>query len=78
MKFCNSNLTRNIFNLNMRRFFFGLVYVWYFINILVQTIPYFFYNFIGFIGTVLYKGIRVIQVLEELPVMKRILICCFF
>ena len=28
MKFCNSHLTRNIFNLNMRRFFFGLVYVY--------------------------------------------------
>ena len=27
MKFCNSHLTRNIFNLYMRRFFFGLVYV---------------------------------------------------
>ena len=26
MKFCNSHLTGNIFNLNMRRFFFGLVY----------------------------------------------------
>ena len=26
MKFCNSHLTRNIFNLCMRRFFFGLVY----------------------------------------------------
>ena len=27
MKFCNSYLTHNIFNLYMRRFFFGLVYV---------------------------------------------------
>ena len=27
MKFCNSHLTRNIFNLYVRRFFFGLVYV---------------------------------------------------
>ena len=27
VKFCNSHLTRNIFNLYMRRFFFGLVYV---------------------------------------------------
>ena len=27
MKFCNSHLTRYIFNLYMRRFFFGLVYV---------------------------------------------------
>ena len=27
MKFCNSHLTRNIFNQYMRRFFFGLVYV---------------------------------------------------
>ena len=26
MKFCNSHLTHNIFNLYMRRFFFGLVY----------------------------------------------------
>ena len=26
MKFCNSHLTRNIFNLNMRRFFLCLVY----------------------------------------------------
>ena len=26
MKFCNSHLTRNIFNLYMRCFFFGLVY----------------------------------------------------
>ena len=26
MKFCNSNLTRNIFNFYMRHFFFGLVY----------------------------------------------------
>ena len=26
MKFCNSHLTRNVFNLYMRRFFFGLVY----------------------------------------------------
>ena len=26
MKFWNSHLTRNIFNLYMRRFFFGLVY----------------------------------------------------
>ena len=26
MKFCNPHLTRNIFNLYMRRFFFGLVY----------------------------------------------------
>ena len=26
MKFCNSHLTRNIFNLYVRRFFFGLVY----------------------------------------------------
>ena len=27
MKFCNSHLTCNIFNLHMRRFFFGLVYI---------------------------------------------------
>ena len=27
MKFCNSHLTHNIFNLYMRRFFFGLVYL---------------------------------------------------
>ena len=27
MKFCNSHLTRNIFNLHMLRFFFGLVYM---------------------------------------------------
>ena len=27
MKFCTSQLIRNIFNLNMRRFFFGLVYI---------------------------------------------------
>ena len=27
MKFCHSYLTSNIFNLHMRRFFFGLVYV---------------------------------------------------
>ena len=26
MKFCNSHLIRNIFNLYVRRFFFGLVY----------------------------------------------------
>ena len=26
MEFCNSHLTRNIFNLYKRRFFFGLVY----------------------------------------------------
>ena len=26
-EFCNSQFTRNIFNLYMRRFFFGLVYV---------------------------------------------------
>ena len=26
IKFCNSHLTRNIFILYMRRFFFGLVY----------------------------------------------------
>ena len=26
MKFCNSHLTHNIFNLYMQRFFFGLVY----------------------------------------------------
>ena len=26
MTFCYSHLTRNIFNLHMRRFFFGLVY----------------------------------------------------
>ena len=26
MKFCNSHLTCNIFNLYMQRFFFGLVY----------------------------------------------------
>ena len=27
MKFCNSHVTLNIFNLYMRRFFFGLVYI---------------------------------------------------
>ena len=27
MKFCNSHLTLKIFNLYMRRFFFGLVYI---------------------------------------------------
>ena len=40
----------------------------YFINILGETIPY----FLCFRGAVLYNGIRVTQVLEEIPLMKRI------
>ena len=39
MIFCNSHLTCNIFNLYMRRFFFGLVYNWastvHFLTILI-------------------------------------------
>ena len=40
MKFCNSHLTRNIFNLYMRRFFFSLVYLHQILhNYLFQNFP---------------------------------------
>ena len=44
MKFCNSHLTRNIFNLYMRRFFIGLVYLESADKIKKIFLKYFFFS----------------------------------